>query len=217
MYVNQSITRPGGVNAFGSCLLRVSPDHVSVRFAVNRVAAHPREAFALVRAAATSVRECVRALGVADGDVAASATSLAEAFEGDYQHRRKVGYLGSVQFHAIVRAPAALEPLLVAVVDVGADTIVSVHAKTSRLRELRAEARASAVRAARAKAESLAAAAGARLGAVLHLEDINPEDTSRRSHAPDIDLTGDDPEVAGAHDPGAITIAAAVMACFALA
>ncbi|HVV88780.1 MAG TPA: SIMPL domain-containing protein [Kofleriaceae bacterium] len=218
MYVNQSISRPQGVNAFGTCLLRAAPDHVSVRFAVNRVSAHPRDAFAAVRTAARAVRDCVRALGVADADVAASETTLADAHEGDYQHRRKVGYQGSVQFHAIVRDLAALEPLLVAIVDAGADTIVSVHPRTSRLRELRAQARANAVRSARAKAEALASAAGASLGAVLHLEDVNPDEMSRRSHAPDIDLTEHDQEAeaATAHDPGAITIAAAVMACFAL-
>jgi uncharacterized protein YggE len=160
----------------------------------------------------------VRALGIADGDVAASETSLSEAFDGDYQNRKKIGYQGSVSFHVILRDPAKLEALLSDAVDAGADRITSVHAKTSRLRELRAEARQRAVRSARAKAEELAGAAGAKLGAVLHLEDVNPEDMSRRSHAPDIDLTEHDQDAAvpTAHDPGSITIAAAVMACFAL-
>ncbi len=218
MYVTQSISRAQGVNAFGSCLLRATPDHVSVRFAVNRIAVHPRDAFEVTRVAAHAVRACVRALGIAEADVAASDTSLSEAFEGDYQHRKKVGYQGSVRFHVILRDLATLEPLLSGVVDAGADTITSVHAKTSRLKELRREARARAVRSARAKAEELAVAAGATLGAVLHLEDVNPEDLSRRSHAPDIDLTEHDQDGVAptAHDPGSITIAAAVMGCFAL-
>jgi uncharacterized protein YggE len=218
MFIAQSIQRPQGVNAFGSCLLRAAPDYASVRFSVNRVAEHPREAFESARVMAKAVRACVRDLGIADGDVAASETTLSEAFSGDYQQRKKIGYTGSVEFHVILRELGKLEPLLVGVVDAGADRIVSVHAKTARLKELRAEARQRAVRSARAKAEELAAAAGAKLGAVLHLEDVNPDEMSRRSHMPDVDLTAHDQEgdAPSAHDPGSITIAAAVMACFAL-
>jgi hypothetical protein len=53
-------------------------------------------------------------------------------------------------------------------------------------RELRAEARRKAVAAARAKADLYAEAAGVRVGAVLHIEDVDPEQpgASRyRSHA----------------------------------
>jgi len=154
----------------------------------------------------------------AAADVAASQTTLAEAYSGEYQKRTKIGYTGTVEFHVIVRDLTRLEPLLAAVVDAGADHIASVRARSSRLRELRAQARERAVRSARAKAEALAAAAGARLGAVLHLEDVNPDDLSRRSHAPDVDLSehDQDGEAPSAHDPGNILVAGAVMACFAL-
>ncbi len=218
MYVNQSIHRTQGVNAFGSCLLRAPADYVSIRCSVNRVAPAPADAFERARVDATAVRAAVRALGLADADVAASDTSLVEAYEGDYQHRKKVGYQASVLFHLILRDLTKLEVLLSTVVSAGVDTIGSVHAKTSRLKELRRDARQRAVRSARAKAEELAEAAGARIGAVLHLEDVNADDTSRRSHAPDIDLTEHDQEsgAPAAHDPGSITIAAAVMACFAI-
>ena len=164
------------------------------------------------------MRSCVRSLAIADSDVAASDTSLSEAFEGDYQRRTKVGYQGSVKFHVLLRDLTTLEALLSGVVDAGADTIISVHAQTSRLVELRRQARQRAVRSARAKAEDLATAAGATLGAVLHIEDINPEVLTQRGHAPDLDLSEHDAEVAvsTAHDPGSITIAAAVMTCFAI-
>lgn len=87
-----------------------------------------------------------------------------------------------------------------------------------RLREVRSDARARAVQAARVKAEELARAAGARLGATLHIEDINADDLGRRSHYPDIDLAQHDEAgpAAEAHSPGSITVAAAVMVCFAL-
>jgi uncharacterized protein YggE len=218
MYVTQSIHRPQGVNAFGSCLIRVDPDYVSVRFAVARVAAHPKEAFEAARAAAQSVRERVRALGVPESDLRASDVTLAEAFSGPHAERRKVGYEASVPFHLILRELGKLEPLLSGVVDAGADRISSVHPKTSRIREVRKEARERAVKAARTKAEELASAAGGKLGAVLHIEDVNADEFGRRSHLPDLDLTENEERAAvvEAHNPGSISVAAAVMACFAI-
>jgi uncharacterized protein YggE len=218
MFIAQSIQRVQGVNAFGSCLIRVVPDFASVRFSVNRVEPHPRGAFEAARTAARNVRECIRGMAIADGDVAASDTTLTEAYGGDYQNRKKIGYQAQVAFHVILRDLSKLESLLSGVVDAGVDSIASVHAKTTRLKELRREARESAVRAARAKAEVLAAAAGAKLGPVLHIEDVNPDETQRRSHAPDIDLAAHEERsgAVAAENPGSIVIAGSVMACFAL-
>jgi len=218
MYINQSIQRPHGVNAFGSCLLRAMPDYASVRFSVNQIAPHPKDAFEAARTAAKSVRDYVRSAGIADGDVAASSTTLVEAFSADYQNRKKIGYQATVIFHVLLRDLGKLEALLSGVVDAGADTIVSVNAKSTKLKELRQQARENAVRSARAKAEELARAAGAKLGPVLHLEDVNPDEASRRSHAPDIDLTAHDQEAGAAtvENPGSIVVAGAVMACFAI-
>jgi uncharacterized protein YggE len=215
VYVNQSIQRPLGVTVFGSTLMRVDPDYASLRFAVTRLAAKPKEAFDEARAGAERVREVVRKLRVADRDVRSSGLSLAEEYVGYNQDRKMAGFRATIDFHAIVRDFAVVEPLLVAVVDAGADRIMSVHSKTSRLRELRKDARARAVAAARAKAEQYAAAAGAKLGAVLHIEDVNPDEMSRRSHMPDVDMAAEEQETE-AHNPGAIALAGAVMMSFAL-
>jgi uncharacterized protein len=218
MYVAQSIQRPNGVNAFGSCLIRVDPDYASIRIAVTRIAAHPKDAFASARDSARVVRDAVRALAVPDGDVRAADVTLTEAFGGTPQERKKIGYEATVPFHILLRELGKLEALLGAVVDAGADRIVSVHPKTSRIRDVRKEARERAVKASRLKAEELAAAAGAKLGAVLHIEDVNADDFGRRSHLPDVDLTEHEERAAvvEAHNPGSISVAAAVMACYAL-
>jgi uncharacterized protein YggE len=188
-----------------------------VRFAVTRVASHPRDAFEQARIAARAVRDAVRQIGVPDGDTAAADTTLAEAFSAGAE-RKKIGYEAVVAFHVILRDMAKLEALLTGVVDAGADRISSVHSKTSRLKEVRRQARERAVHSARSKADDLARAAGAQLGAPMHIEDINADDIGRRSHMPDIDLaqhddTGTIPEP---HSPGSISVAAAVMVCFAL-
>jgi uncharacterized protein YggE len=219
MYVNQSIQRPSGVTVFGSSLVRVDPDYASLRFSVGRVLPKPKDAFAAAREAAASVRTAIHDRGVADCDVRASDVSLEEAYEGPHQERRMVGYRATVAFHAIVRDFSLVEPVLVAVVEAGADRIHSVHPKTSLLRELRRDVRARAVQSARTKAEEYVRAAGASLGAVLHIEDVNPDEMSRRSHMPDVDLSAHD-DAGGAagqvQNPGGIVVAGAVMVCFAI-
>lgn len=217
MYINQSIQRPAGVNVFGSALLRVDPDYASIRFAVTRMDAKPKAAFEAARAGAARVRAALQALGVADRDVRDSDTSLAEEWVGMNADRRMAGYRATVGFHVLVRSFGLVEPVLVAVVDAGADRILSVHSKTTRIKELRIEARQRALRAAQAKAEQYVGAAGARLGAVVHIEDVNPDETQRRSHMPDVDLSAHDEQTdTEAHNPGAIVVAGAVMACFAI-
>src|SRR5207245_1357189 len=101
---------------------------------------------------------------------------LTEAFGGSPNERKKIGYEATVPFHLILRELGKLEPLLSGVVDAGADRILSVHPKTSRIREVRKEARERAVKASRVKAEELAKAANAKLGAVLHIEDVNADE-----------------------------------------
>lgn len=217
MYMNQTIQRPAGINVFGSCLIRVEPDYASLRFAVQRVAEHPEAAFGAARNAARSVRERLAESGVSDAAVHSSQLSLEQAWEGNGEARRAVGYRAYVGFQVMLEPLDRLEATLIGIVDAGVNTISSVSFKTRRLRELRASARKGAVEAARAKAEVYASAAGARVGPVVHLEDLNPDEMSRRSHMPDVDLTEHEESASpGAEGPGSIVIAAAVMACFTL-
>lgn len=217
MFVNQTIQRPSGINVFGSCLIRVEPDYASLRFAVTRLAPEPAGAFEQAKLGARAVRELLSRESVADRDVHAAQISLEQAYDGYNEKRRFVGYRARVGFQVSLHALARFEALLVGIVQAGGDQIESVSFKTSRLRELRDEARKGAVLAARRKAGVYADAAGARVGHVLHIEDVNAEDVGRRSHMADVDLAGhDESALSGADNPGSIVIAAAVMACFAL-
>ncbi|HEX4513390.1 MAG TPA: SIMPL domain-containing protein [Polyangiaceae bacterium] len=184
MYVTQSIQRPHGINVFGSSLIRVDPDYSSLRFAVSRVAAKPKDAFDETRRGADAVRAALMALKIDARDVRSGDLALAEEWVGYNENRRMAGYRATASFHAFVREFAKVEPVLVAVVDAGADRIHSVHHKTTRMREIRAEARKRAVEAAKAKAESYASAAGVKVGAPLHVEDVKPgRSLAAQSHA----------------------------------
>ncbi len=217
MYVTQSIQRPHGVNVFGSCLIRVDPDYASVRFSVSAVCPEPRDALEQTHGAADRARKVLARHQVAMREVRSSRVSLSEWYEGQGEARRAVGYRAQVGFQVLIRDLGVVEPFLLDVVAAGARQIESVSYKSSRLKEIRSDARAGAVAAARAKAEVYATAAERHVGKALHIEDVNPDDLNRRSHMPDVDLADHAESDASGGDPGgSIVVAGAVMACFAL-
>ncbi|HMR05616.1 MAG TPA: SIMPL domain-containing protein [Polyangiaceae bacterium] len=212
--MTQSIRNPGSINVYGSYLLRADPDLALVVFDVDRVDAQPAEAFAATRSAVEQVRKFLSTAGVASADVQTTRTTLQLATTGYGVDMKVIGHRAKVGFSVTVRSLDNLESIVVGIVGAGAHSIQNVRFETSKLKELRAEARRGAVAAARDKAQVYASAAGVGVGKVLHIEDVNPESASRRGHAVDLDLSAFD-ESAGTPN-GALTIAAAVMLAFAI-
>ena len=217
----QSIQRALGISAFGSHLIRVDPDYASLELAVTRLATKPEPAFVEARKGAQAVRAALSAAKLPDRDVRTSQITLAQEFEHVGGSRKFVGYRARIDVRVVLDDVAQTENVLITAVDHGADVIQRVSFGTRQLRALRARAREAAFAAATAKAELYARAAGVQLGTVVHVEDVNPEETGRRgyaSHAPDVDLVAaDDDTVAdGTYSPGAIVVSAAVMVCFAI-
>jgi len=218
MFINQTIQRPCGVNVFGSCLARVAPDTALVSFSVEQVDEKPAGAFEKTRQGMSEVRRSLAASGIDEREIRTSRITMEQAFRGYGKDAVFLGYKAEATFQVKVNALDKVEDVLVAAVDAGANRIHGVKFHTSRLKDVRAEARRRALEAARIKAESYCTAAGARLGRVIHSEDIDPgELSSRRGHGEDFDLTAhDESSEQGAADPGSITVAAAVMVGFAL-
>ncbi|HEX8108765.1 MAG TPA: SIMPL domain-containing protein [Kofleriaceae bacterium] len=212
----QTIERPAGINVYGSQLVRVDPDFAILDFSVIATEATPALAFSKAREAAAAVRSFVGNSSIPDADVRTSQMSLEQAFEHQGGQRRAVGFTAKVGFQVVTEALGRVELLLAGVVDAGANQVDRVTFQTSRLREIRTEARRQAFARAKAKAELFALAAGVRLGHVLHVEDINPDQYgAHRHYQADVDMTDEDPERT-ATNPGSIVVNAAVMVCFAI-
>jgi uncharacterized protein YggE len=187
---------------------------VRVRFKIVRVEQTPAAAFEAARAAVRAVRGALRLHGIGDAAVEGSRLDLKTATEYVDGARKFVGYLCQAAFAVESGALDDVEPLLVDVVAAGANEIEGVDFDVIAKRELRAEARRKAVAAARAKADLYAEAAGVRVGAVLHVEDVDPEQpgASRyRSHAEAAATTAQDLA------PGHIVVSAAVILGYAVA
>ncbi|MGI5151856.1 SIMPL domain-containing protein [Plantactinospora sp. CA-294935] len=212
--IMQMVERPWGITAFGAASVKAVPDLVRVRFKVVRVEQTPNAAFEAARAAVRAVRGALRAHGISDAAVEGSRLDLKTATEYVDGTRKFVGYQCQAAFAVESRALDDVEPLLVDVVAAGANEIEGVDFDVVAKRELRAEARRKAVAAARAKADLYAEAAGVRVGAVLHVEDVDPEQpgTARyRSHAEAAATTAQDLA------PGHIVVSAAVILGYAVA
>jgi uncharacterized protein len=133
-----------------------------------------------------AVRGALREHGIGDAAVEGSRLDLKTTIEYVDGTRKFVGHQCQAAFAVESGALDDVEPLLVDVVAAGANEIEGVDFDVAAKRELRAEARRKAVAAARAKADLYAEAAGVRIGAVLHVEDVDPEQPSAsryRNHA----------------------------------
>jgi uncharacterized protein YggE len=216
MNVIQSITEPFGISVFGSSIIRVEPDIASLHFAVSRLEQHPRDAFREARDGAQAVRAYLDQHEIEE--VSSSRVTLTQSFRYSGSEQVFVGYLARVAFHVLMRDMERVEEVLIGVVDAGANEIRSTRFHTSRLKEIRAEARRRAVSAAREKAEIYCDAAGVTLGPVVHVEDVNPDLLRLRGmhEGREQDMRADDEGPIRAFDPGSITVEGAVMVAFAL-
>jgi uncharacterized protein len=204
-----------GVKVFGSAVLRVEPDLASLQFAVSRQAKQPKDAFRQTHEAVKVVRAY---LGKAmAGEVAASRITLSRTFEYESGRNKPTGYSAKVSFDVLVTDLDRIEEVLVGVVDAGANEIGSVDFRTTRLKEHRTEARRRAVAAAHEKAETYCKAAGASLGGVISLEDVNPSVLRGSGEGQtSSEVASDDSGPDHALTPGSIVVGAAVSIVFAI-
>lgn len=214
MYSSQAVEQLSRINVFGSSIVRTSPDIASLVFAVTRIAQHPKDAFREAHTGAQGVRTFLAQAQV--NDVGSSRVTLTQTFRYTGGESRFIGYTAKVAFHVLLHDLDQMENVLSGIVDAGANEINAVALQTSRLKELRAEARRRAIAAAREKAVNYCTAAGVALGSVIHIQDINP-DTLRGQEghsARESEPASDDEQPLRAFDPGSITVGGAVVVTF---
>jgi uncharacterized protein len=149
----------------------VEPDLATVTVAVSgsgRELAPTRDD---VNRRASSVLAALRDLGVADGDLHAPDVGIHPEYEYRKGGQRLVGYRVARQIGARVRDLDRLGKILDGVVAAGANEVHGAQMTASDPSAAEREALRLAVVAARAKAASIADAAGSTLGAVARIEE----------------------------------------------
>jgi hypothetical protein len=146
-----------GVRVFGSAVVRVAPDLATILVGVTRVEPQPEPAFAAARTAAQSVGAYLQRRNMQD--FGSSRITLSQEFRYTSGEQRFVGYAARIGFSVVLRNTDQVEETVTGLIGAGANELTSVTFQTSRLREVRADARRRAVAAAREKAELYCAAA----------------------------------------------------------
>lgn len=213
MDITRPIEKPFGISVFGSSIMRTEPDIATLMFVVSRLAKTPREAFHEARIASQKVRSYLANEGIPD--VSSSRVSLTQTFQYTGGEHKFVGYTARVSFHVLLHDLDKMENIISGVVDAGANEINAVKLQTSKLKEIRSEARRRAVEAAHEKALNYCNAANVSLGSVIHIEDVNPDKlqgvteghVARQAQA-------DDEGETNPFEPGSIIVGAAVMMAY---
>ena len=208
----QAIRTPFGVTVFGSAISRIAPDLASLKVSVSRLEQKPADAFARARQGSQAVQECLRKARISE--FGASRITLAQKHRFIGNEMKFLGYEAKVSFHVVLTELDRVEELLTALVTAGANEVDSVSFETTRLKEVRSEARRRAVAAAFDKAVNYCAAAGVSLGAVLHIEDVNPTVLQGREGHVRTEPQIDDDEGTRAFDPSSISVGAAVFVAY---
>ena len=214
MQVKQTITTPFGISVFGSAVVRIEPDTAVIALSVSRVNPHPKEGFRAVREAARKIQAFLAENQIYDAG--SSRIRLSEELRYEGGVNKFVGYRTEVDFRIVLTDLNRVEEILSGLVDMGVTAIHTVNFTTTRLKEVRAEARHQAYLEAREKAEVYCKAAGVEVGEVIHIEDVDPdrlERSERRFHTLP-ELQPEDEDVAVAFDPSNIVVAGAVVVAF---
>lgn len=215
MHVRQVIKSALGITVFGSSVLRTDPDLATVQLAVARMEQQPNDALQSVQRGVKGVQEALRLIKIPESCVELSQMRMESAV--DHKTNRLIGYEGDIRIRVLVRDLSSMEKLLVAVVEAGAYQIDNVVYQSSRLKELRERTRRCAIESARRKADIYAEAAGVKVGAPIHIEDVNPDSLRRGYHSPDLDIsTFDEGPEWGEFRPGSIAVTAAVILTYAI-
>jgi len=133
------IKHPFGISVFGSTLLRVPPDSVTIRAAIARLEEKPSDAFAKARKAEQSVTAFLRKAPVKESGL--SKISLSQEYRFSNNERRSVGYVARIGLTVVISELDQIEKVLSGLVDAGANEITATEFHTIRLKELRARAR----------------------------------------------------------------------------
>lgn len=153
-----------GITVHGTGLVTLRPDTSTVILGVEALDRSARDAQATVSRQMHSLFSALRAQGIADDDLATQGISLDAQYDYSNQTQRLTGYLSSQTVLVRVRELAELGPAIDAAIEAGATRVNGISFSVDDPTAARAQARSLAMADARARAETLAEAAGVRVG-----------------------------------------------------
>lgn len=159
------------ITVSGAAEILTAPDTFELTIGFDLQTADLAQARDDSRKRAAALLAVVARHAIPDDDVRTLDLSLQPRYD-NYEHRKIVGYQASRGLVLTLHDINAVEPVLFDMLAAGANRVDQVQFHSSVAREKRAEARVLAVRAARDKAQAMAAALGQTLGEPLRIDEV---------------------------------------------
>lgn len=156
---------PPQISVSGTSEVKVVPDEIYLRLGVETRDAALEVAKKQNDERVAKALAFLRSKGVADKDVQTDFINIEPTYE-DYSARKVQVYVVRKSIEAKVTDIKGFEALLAGLLSSGVNTVHGIDMRTSQLRKHRDTARAMAIRAAREKADALAAELGVKRGKV---------------------------------------------------
>jgi uncharacterized protein YggE len=207
----QNIENPFGITVLGAASIEVEPDIAIVSFSIYPSFKTANQAFEASRAQAVKINQYFESLGLEAPKT--GQITLRSTYGRNEKRDTVVGYEALIRFTARISQLDRLEFIMAGLVEAGITEINSTQFRSSLYPEHRQEARREAILAGRQKAEVLCETAGVKLGALLHIEDLDfKSDTATTDYM----MAERDPSLIHAFNPSSIWVSASVRMAFAL-
>jgi uncharacterized protein YggE len=157
----------------GTGSVSVKPDVADVTVGVTVQRDNAGDAAADAANVMDAVITSIKALGIAEEDIQTTTLNLSPVYDYDRSPYRLVGYTASNLVTVTVRDLTKVGPVIDAATEAGATDVNSISFRLSDQTAAETEAREMAVLAARAKADTIAAAAGTEITGIISISETN--------------------------------------------
>jgi len=158
------------VNVSGTAVINVTPDRALIQLGVQSNGSTPGAVETVNSTATQAVIKAIRSIGVDAKDIVTDLYIIEPIYE-DYDSLYIKGYRINNIIAITLRDVSKTSQVIAAALRSGANQVVNVDLYTSDLRKYRDQAREMAMKAAKEKAQALAAAAGAEAGCALTINE----------------------------------------------
>ncbi len=161
------------ITVTSTATVKAAPDEAVVDLGVHSESADDAEAFAQNAKAMQAVLDALRSAGIVDEDVQTTNVSLEQRTENRGKADEQRVSVASNSVQVVIHDLTTVGSVIDAAVGAGADSVNDIRFQLANPHEVRTDALHQAVMGARTKAEALAEAAGARVVAVVTIDEQN--------------------------------------------
>jgi uncharacterized protein YggE len=174
LWAQDKVSSVRGVTTTGTAEVNVVPDQVLLQVGVQNQSPRAKTAKAATDSTSRRILAALKELGIDSKDIQTAYLSLQRQF--DYRKGMRISYFSAEQSLTVkLRDTSKIDEVLDALIKAGGNRVDGIEYQSSEMRKYRDQARDSAVKAAREKAEALAKALGQQIGKAYSIEEDRPQ------------------------------------------